>query len=331
MSTNQVQEVTIIPLPDNNQMTSDNPTISGIADNGIVKYTPNGKYEITASSFSFGKNPYNACNDDDNYWECNKQMAGSSDYGRDPYNKSQIGNSPYLGGDTSGSGDNTFTTSIGVSGSKRTAQVRGEWIQVHIPYKAYLQNYRIETPNETYSTFPTKFVLVGSNDGTEWTQLDQRNLPLSDLTVNNNIVTQKMFDINTTDKYSYFRLIVNGMGPKMSTIRINKFRLVGTTMISSNPNVETFVTLTRSIEINNEVNNNTSYDGINMFDKQYAIYDTPTTSLPTNKPTTSLPTNNIQRHPNQTQNKQMIDYLTQTNIIAGAVLTSAFIYTLIHK
>lgn len=316
MPTNRVEEITIVPLSDTKKFTGTTTEISGVADKGIVKYTPNGKYVITSSSG--GDNAHNAFNNDDKHWECNNKENGG--YAQNPYTGG-IDDSAYVGGGR----DNTFSTPITSSHSKRTAPMRGEWIQIHIPYQAYIQSYRIKTPEGTDNTFPRKFVFAGSNDENTWTQLDQRNLK------NEGITNEKMFNINTTDKYSYFRLIINGMGPKMSTVRIKEIQLVGTTMITTNPNADTFITLTRSIEINNECNNNRSYEGINMYDKQYAKYDNfaiqPVENDQNNKNDLDI---NTQRQIEDRNNQNTI-YLTQSSIVAGVVLTAAFIYTLIRN
>lgn len=317
MPTNKVEEITIVPLSDKT-FTGTITEISGVADKGIVKYTPNGKYVITSSSGS--ETAHNAFNNDNKFWECNNKENGG--YSKNPYTGDASQDSAYVGG---GSDNNTFSTPITSSPSKRTAPMRGEWIQIHIPYQAYIQSYRIKTPDGTYNTFPRKFIFAGSNDGTTWTQLDQRNLQ------NEGLTKEKMFDINTTDKYSYFRLIINGMGPNMSTVKIQEIQLVGTTMITTNPKADTFITLTRSIEINDECNNNRSYDGINMYGKQYAKYDNyaiqPVENNQNNKSDLDINTQRQREH----QNNQHIIYLTQSSIVAGLVLTAAFIYTLIRN
>lgn len=343
MPTNNVEEIIIVPLPtadtpptidgsenlsfsvsNTQKMTSNETTISGIADNGIAKYTPNGKYVITASSGV--DKAYNAFNKDDKHWECNNTENGS--YSKNPYTGG-IDDSAYVGGGS----DNIFSTPITYSPSKRTAPLRGEWIQIHIPYQAYIQSYRIKTPDGTVNTFPRKFLFAGSNDEKTWTQLDQRNLNKNDLT--NNLTNEKMFDINTTDKYSYFRLIINGMGPNMSTVKIQEIQLVGTTMITTNPNadtnVDTFITLTRSIEINDKCNNNRSYDGINMYDKQYAKYDNYAIQFVENDQINKNDLDINTQRQREFQNNQNMIYLTQSSIVAGVVLTAAFIYTLIRN
>ena len=50
MQVNADPVIRILPLPDYKFMNSKSQAITGIDDRGIAKYTPNGTYEITASS-----------------------------------------------------------------------------------------------------------------------------------------------------------------------------------------------------------------------------------------------------------------------------------------
>ena len=165
MSVNTDQVVQVWPLPDNQYMNSNKQVISDIDDRDIVKYTPNGEYEITASSYANGEtNPYVTSNEDDrDFWQC--------DYKNNPNYKNgkytQYTQNPYTGGNNAsayqGGGsikDNLWTTQVG---STKVVNVRGEWIQVKIPFKAYIQQYHIKTPTYTqHNTFPRKFMLVAS-------------------------------------------------------------------------------------------------------------------------------------------------------------------------
>ena len=334
MQVNADQVVRILPLPDDTFMNSKSQVITGIDDKGIAKYTPNGPYEITASSqASIDTQPYVIANENDqDFWQCGfkdnpNYVAGAN---------SQYTQNPYTGGTTpssyqGGGKDNTWTTPVG---SDKIINVRGEWIQLRIPYKAFIQQYGIRTPTYTqYNTFPRKFMLVASNDGTAWTQLDQRNLKESELPTG--AIITKSFDINSPEKYSYFRLIVMGMGPFIETVKINEFTLFGTTMISTNPSAlngqtsvksEPFVTLNRSVELNTGEQSNASYDGINMYDRQYGIYNLDTNVANTQK---------VPAHGNKLETKinSLVDpdYLLKTSIITCILLTGVFFYKIMRK
>lgn len=329
MSLNADQVVQILPLPDDTPMSSNKQVITGIDDRGIVKYTPNGTYEITASSYaSEATKPYVIANANEDYWECDFKDNLNSKYKQNPYTEAtgKISSS-YQGGGTG----YTWTTPIG---SDKIINVRGEWIQFRIPYKAYIQRYGIRTPTYTqFNTFPRNFILAASNDGTAWIQLDQRNLKESELPTG--AIITKSFDINSSEKYSYFRLIVMGMGPGIKTIKINELSLFGTTMISTNPNAinvessvktEPFVTLNRSADSHIGGQSNASYDGINMYDRQYGKYILDTNVGSINK--VPVHEDKLETKINSTINA---DYLLKTSIITCILLTGVFIYKIIRK
>ena len=324
MSANIDQIIQILPLPNKKYINGHKVTITGINERGIVNYTPNGTYEITASSFASDANQaFVIANEDSrDFWQCDyksnpKYKDGKySQYTQNPYTNGNV-SSTYQGG---GSTRNTWTTPVGTS---KIVNVRGEWIQVKIPYNAYLQQYSISTPTYTqYNTFPIKFMLVASKDGLSWTELDQRNLNMDELPTDANM--KKSFDINSADKYSYFRLIVNEMGPNIPTIKLTEFGLYGTTMITKNANAlkDTFITLSRSIEVTDDAQPNVTYDGINMYDKQYVKYD-----LPSNTMTQSENIHQIQ----SIDNAETLDYILLSSIFVCAIFSGVFMYQLVSK
>jgi hypothetical protein len=323
MPVNTDQVVQILPLPDDTPMSSNKQVITGIDDRGIVKYTPNGTYEITASSYaSESTKPYVIANATEDYWECDFKDNPNSKYKQNPYTES-TGKilSSYQGGGT----DYLWTTPVG---SSKIINVRGEWIQLHIPYKAYIQRYGIRTPTYTqFNTFPRNFMLVASNDGNAWIQLDQRNLKETDMPTG--AIITKSFDINSPEKYSYFRLIVMGMGPGIKTLKINELIMFGTTMISTNENAlkpEPFVTLSRSFELKDAAKSNAMYDGINTYDRQYGKY-----SLDANVSSVNTPTANDDNVDTEINNITVLEYALKTSILAGILLTSVFFYKIIRR
>jgi hypothetical protein len=170
-------------------------------------------------------------------------------------------------------------------------------------------------------------MLVASNDGNAWIQLDQRNLKETDMPTG--AIITKSFDINSPEKYSYFRLIVMGMGPGIKTLKINELILFGTTMISTNDNAiktEPFGTFSRSSELNDAVKSNTAYDGINMYDRQYGKY-----SLDANVSSANKPTANDDNVNTEINNRTVLEYALKTSILAGLLLTSVFFYKIIRR
>ena len=237
-----LQLIQILPLPREAKLTNKKTTIAGLDSQNIKDYTPNGDYIVSSSSVASDDTaPHNAFNDwTVKYWQCdyknnpthNSNKVGYTKYTQDPFNSAQP--SSYRGGGTAAI---YWSTKIGTSG-KETA-LAGEWIQVQLPYQIYLYKYIIQTPGTTtkISTFPTKFTVVGSNDGKTWSYIDQQNLSGSDLPSNS--PPKKTLNINSTDKFSYFRLIISEMNQGMNVVRINKWNLFGMTDIVVNPNVGT--------------------------------------------------------------------------------------------
>jgi hypothetical protein len=240
--------IQITPLPNNKVLLAETTLISGIDNKGIIKYTPNGNYIVTASSYASSSTlPYMAFNGSDtNYWQCdyngttydiNKKYPI---YTTDSFNGKNP--STYQGG---GAQANTWTTSIG------NVSFLGEWLQIQLPYSIFLYNYTIKTPNFTInSTFPTRFAVVGSNDGTTWEYIDQQNVktPVS------NSKPTRVYNINSTKAYSYFRLIISEMPNAAKNIAIKQWNLNGVTELTPNPDYKTnesFVTLSRWMDILN--------------------------------------------------------------------------------
>jgi len=173
-------------------------------------------------------------------------------------------------------------------------------------------------------------MLAASQNGTEWVQLDQRNLRDDDVPTGADI--KKSFDINSPEKYSYFRLIIMGMGPNMETIKINEFGLFGTTVIAVNPRTvsETFVTLKRSSELSDDVNQKTTYDGINMYDKQYAKYNLPTVEPDKQKPENKQLETETKPKEDTKENNGIIT-VAMLPVIMASVLTGIIVYRMVRK
>ena len=106
-------------------------------------------------------------------------------------------------------------------------------------------------------------------------------------------------------------------------------------MISTNPNAisgespvktEPFVTLNRSAELHVGGQSTASYDGINMYDRQYGKYNLDATVGSINK--VPLDEDKLETKINSTINP---DYLLQTSIITCILLTGVFFYKIMRK
>jgi len=255
MSTSNI--IQIFPLPNQKVLLAEETQIAGIDNKGIDNYTPNGTYKVTASSYAnVNASPYMAFNGSDaNYWQCD--YNGTSDdvkkkypkYNTDPFNGKNP--STYQGGGTQ---TNTWTTTVG------TVSLLGEWLQVQLPYSIFLYSYSIKTPNYTVnSTFPKRFTILGSNDGSLWEYVDQQNVKTPVL----NSKPSRVYNINSTKSYSYFRLVISEMPNEAKTIMIKQWNMNGVTTLTPNPDYKTnesFVTLSRWMDVNNWVGTKEGFD-----------------------------------------------------------------------
>jgi hypothetical protein len=266
----------ILPLPDSLKLTSSTTSINGISNldnhnNIIPKYKPNGLYKVTSSSVISLTNtnnmPFNVFNYNDptKYWQSdvkdgNKKNGGDSTtallynypaYTQNAYNSSTASKgdvakltAPYQGG---GLHNNTWSTMVG------STSIPGEWIQIELPFKIYLKDYKLTTPPKvtvnnftSKLTFPRKFAVVGSNDGQTWNYVDQQVIdPTS-------TITDKVFHVSSAAAYSYFRLIISSMSYQMSNVSISSWFFQGTTILESEKqsnHKSGFMTLSRAMEI----------------------------------------------------------------------------------
>ena len=243
--------LTIVPLPLEKTFQTNNSMINGLRQSGT--YIPNGSYTLSCSSRSnINYEAYNAFNNDKKYWESN--YKGNPSY--NPLNTSYpdyrqqayTGRNPsvYRGG---GKKENTFITKVGLGVNKN--DIKGEWLQIRIPYKVFLKSYSIETPPSSSSTtFPKEFLVVGSNDGETWESLNTQN-------VNSRPnETKKAFDLVYPKNFSYFRLIITKLHGPLDRVQISNWSLFGNTMLISNKDnaQESFVSLGRCLDCKDNSN-----------------------------------------------------------------------------
>jgi len=234
--------IKVIPIPNKNFKSNSIEVTEEIKDNKF-DYKHTGKYNIKASSYTDIYLPYNAFNKLSNkYWQCgtkNKpfyspENCNSITYSFDPYRNSITDNSAYQGGKTK------ITTDVGfLNKPNEKNEIYGEWIQIYIPNaeKLYLHSYSILTPipinekSKKIFTFPTKFMVVGSNDEQNWEYIDLQYITTyKDTTLQTPII----FNVNSSYSYSYYRLIIMEMPPKNSIVRINQWALNFSPYLSMN-------------------------------------------------------------------------------------------------
>ena len=309
-----------VPLPQNGYLSSMETTINGSEQTSMVGYKPYGKYVVKTSSYYNNDTlGFNAFNDDLSYWECDNMNNPNTKPGEKTYpnytKKTYSGISPssYLGG---GNDKNTWITKIGSQEQK--VDIRGEWIQIQLPYRLYVTKFSIATPtfSNNNNTYPVKFTVVSSNDGENWQYMDQQSINSIDLPSGNS--PSRMFDVSTYNNYSYFRFIFTEMSPSMEKVRINTIQLHGTTELNK---LESFATLNRSLdESRNPYNKShipSTLSGADFYRPGYSEYGTIQTSDEIKS--------NIQEPFNELEIKQ--NNLYNTNRIAQDILSYTGIAT----
>jgi hypothetical protein len=208
--------ITITPL--DTPFTRNDLTIT----NNVIDKFKNGIYVASSSSYSSTNNlAYNVFNGSTStYWESGSTISGSNPvYVQDPYTNSFPAS--YVGG---GVPTNTYKTKVGSN------FIEGEWVQIQIPYRIFIDNYSILPRQDSNSDkFPRKFCLVGSNDGNKWDMIDQQINPKP--STDTKVPTK--FSVTTIYSYSYFRLIISEM-MKGTTASICQLNLSGYLNLISN-------------------------------------------------------------------------------------------------
>jgi hypothetical protein len=255
MSSDNVTPVQVVPIYDlsNNikyNFTSNIYKLTNEISDLEYVFNHTGKYEASSSSCLYNINdkgyknygPFVAFN---NYGENTKNkkdffvcdMSGSPSnkiasfsypvYMQNPYDYTTMGPAIYQGG---GSSRNTWSTTTNGN------NLLGEWIQIKLPENAaiFLYKYTITVPitsNDINSvlgsgtesvSFPKTFTIVGSNDGEKWDLLDNQNIPVEP-------IGSKSFNVNTSKRYTYFRLIVSELFKNhIGVLAIKQWAIYGT-------------------------------------------------------------------------------------------------------
>jgi len=291
MAPPNINIINVIPIPNYN-INSNNFTITEPIYDNIFNYYHTGNYSITSSSYYNNFQAFNAFNKSSNVnipWVCNFK-SDNTNYSQDPYYNADdpTVNCSYQGGGNNNNNGNYWKTNIN-DGKNAGSEIAGEWIQIQIPTirntinTIYLFNYSILTPkpSDGIFTFPTKFMLVGSNDGTIWDYIDQQNLSIIDTT------NQKpqVFNINSINSYSYFRLIILELPPQRGYVSISnwslnfvpnmRFNIDAFTTMNANSHTYDYYNFSRyslSKQLENE-NENEDKDKENINIEQQVLFD----------------------------------------------------------
>jgi len=222
--------------------------------------------------------------------------------------------------------------------NKDINDIKGEWIEIKIPNPIFLYSYSINVPfvsdlnknnpltnlsniNYSFDTsynltnyisfFPKIFILVGSNDGNNWTYIDEQSLVNSPEYGSNDNQTycynssrnEIRMQVNSIKNFSYYRLIITALFAGNKSAKVccltlfgfirypvqNKATLQGNTMLQSNlmiqgdmkfntgTCIESFSGITNSHEYLSEIKNSSMYSFSNEEQNEnptlYKIYN----------------------------------------------------------
>ena len=103
--------------------------------------------------------------------------------------------SPYLYNKTTPN-----TTSISGIGS-----VGGEWLQIQLPMAIILASYTLQVRSDSYYAIqaPGQWYIVGSNNGSTWTNIQQ--ITSTSWTASSQVNT---FTLTNSAAYSYYRIVI---------------------------------------------------------------------------------------------------------------------------
>jgi hypothetical protein len=254
----KIKPYKVVPFPDGtmfkrNEITIEDPIYDPSDRNESYDHT--GDYAITSSSYSDEKHmPFHAFNGGKSgSWKTNfknntfvfkkKKSGNVKSYCQDPYfvipnlkvdsnpNNDLIQTVPsaYQGG---GSPETFYTTMVG------NIAYRGEWIQIQVPTTSpiYLFRYSIFTPSrdDEKCTFPKSFVLLGSKNGNSWDYIDFQTIPLSKVSEYTGLSSPKVYNLNTTDYYFFFRFVIIELFPGNGVLEISQINLF--TFLEHTPN-----------------------------------------------------------------------------------------------
>jgi len=232
--------IQVLPLPNNIKLTASNTDVSGIFyDDSNPSYTPNGTYIATSSSYgSKETKAYNIFNGKTtSKWR--SDFYKNPDYNENTFANPKYTQTPYTGDTPStyrGGGNikTKYVTKIG-SGYNST-QHYGEWVQIKLPYSVYIYRYSLLTPElpNGINSFPKKFILAGSTDGEKWDIVHMRDY--TEIPVCNG--SPIIYNINSTNSYSYYRIIVTELADRQTIVAISQWNIFGT--IRQTTNKETF-------------------------------------------------------------------------------------------
>ena len=137
-------------------------------------------------------------------------------------------------------GEQSYSSSTGLyTGSESLGGISGDYFILDMPYKISLKHINVTSANQNRS--PTEFIILGSNNGSTWTQIKSFS---SSFTSAGQTLP---FQVNSTEYFSYFGLVVTKIVASDGYFMLSEWQLFGT------PDSTTLdkgsLSLTRSLDV----------------------------------------------------------------------------------
>jgi hypothetical protein len=118
-------------------------------------------------------------------------------------------------------GEQSYSSSTGLyTGSESLGGIFGDYFILDMPYKISLKHINVTSANQNRS--PTEFIILGSNDGSTWTQIKNFS---SAFTGSGQTLP---FQVNSTEYFSYFGLVVTKIVASDGYLMLSEWQLFGT-------------------------------------------------------------------------------------------------------
>jgi hypothetical protein len=111
--------------------------------------------------------------------------------------------------------DNAYTGTFNLG----TGAVNGEWIKLQLPHKIRLEYMKIWLKDNDSTRIPEDWILYGSDDNTNWTELFSKTGQAS--------INENQYSVNATSVYDYFAVVVTKISGQTNYFRIVELEYFG--------------------------------------------------------------------------------------------------------
>lgn len=245
----------------------------------VKKEFMNGKYQIKQSSCLDDQginrpSDYSALKLFDGrittFWQTPYIKSSKSGY-QDGYTQDAYNKGKYVGG-----GKNKYHKTMLTDGTT----VDGEWAEIQLPYQLILTEFFLHAalnPQKYAGRFPTKFFVLGSNDGNNWVKLTyKQKVPADDMNDIEDSLPVEYTIQNNMFSYSHYRLVISEMFelPDNNSVTLSEWALFGRRCTTIEGTCNGFVaTTTGAVEGLSMMSASLNlHEAINDFNEQYVKY-----------------------------------------------------------